>query len=101
MHLKAVISATSKDEAEEIADTLLEKDLLAGTLIVDGDSRYHWKGEIVNETYYNIQAYTVEEHREEVIEEVRKIHSDETPIIEYTEIDGNGDFLDWISESVK
>lgn len=101
MHLKAVISATSKEEAEEIADTLLEKDLLAGTLIVDGDSRYHWKGEIVNETYYNIQAYTVEEHREEVIEEVRKIHSDETPIIEYTEIDGNGDFLDWISESVK
>lgn len=101
MHLKAVISATSKEEAEDICDELLEKKLLAGTLITDGDSRYHWKGEIQEEKYFNIHAYTLEKHREEVIEEVRKLHSDETPIIEYHEIDGNQDFLDWIKESVK
>ncbi len=101
MHLKAVISATSKEEAEQICDSLLEEELLAGTLIIDGDSRYHWKGEIVNERYFNIHAYTLEKHREEVIEEVRKIHSDETPIIEYHEIDGNQDFLDWIEKNVR
>lgn len=101
MHLKAVISATSKEEAEKICDKLLEKNLLAGTLILDGDSRYHWKGEIVNENYYNIHAYTTEKHKQEIIDEVREIHSDETPIIEYTEIDGNQDFLDWIGSSVK
>lgn len=101
MHLKAVISATSKEEAEKICDVLLEKKLLAGTLIIDGDSRYHWKGEIENERYFNIHAYTLERHKEEVIEEVRKIHSDETPIIEYQDIDGNQDFLEWIEKSVK
>ena len=100
MHVKAVISATSKQEAEKICDKLLDEKLLAGTLIVDGDSRYHWKGEIVNETYYNIHAYTLEKHKQEVIDQVREIHSDETPIIEYTEIDGNQDFLDWIEENV-
>lgn len=101
MHTKAVISATSKEEAEEICDKLLEEKLLAGTLITDGDSRYHWEGEVVNETYYNIQAYTLEKHKQEVIDQVSEIHSDETPIIEYTEIDGNQDFLDWIDGSVK
>lgn len=101
MHLKAVISATSKEEAKKICDELLEQNLLAGTLIIDGDSRYHWKGEIVNETYYNINAYTVEEHKQEIINKVRDIHSDETPIIEYTEIDGNQDFLKWIEENTK
>ncbi|MFB6216898.1 MAG: divalent-cation tolerance protein CutA [Candidatus Aenigmatarchaeota archaeon] len=100
MPIKAVISATSKEEAEKIADRLVEEGLVAGTLIVDGDSRYRWKGEIVNETYYNIQSYTLEKHKQEIIETVQELHSDETPIIEYTEIDGNQDFLDWIMENV-
>jgi periplasmic divalent cation tolerance protein len=101
MHVKAVISATSKEEAEKICDQLLEEKLLAGTLIIDGDSRYHWKGEIVNETYYNIHAYTLQKHKQEIIEKVKQIHSDETPIIEYMEIDGNQDFLEWIEETVR
>lgn len=42
MHLKAVISATSKEEAEEICDKLLEENLLAGTLIVNGESQGIW-----------------------------------------------------------
>jgi periplasmic divalent cation tolerance protein len=101
MHVKAVISATSKQEAEEICDRLLKEKLLAGTLILDGDARYHWEEEIVDRTYYNIQAYTLQKHKQEIIEKVKQIHSDETPIIEYTEIDGNQDFLEWIEENTK
>lgn len=101
MHLKAVISATSREEAEQICDKLLDDNLVAGTLITDGDSRYHWKGDIVNETYYNINCYTLESNKQEVIDTVREIHSDETPIIEYTEIDGNQDFLEWIEGNVE
>lgn len=101
MHLKAVISATSRDEAEEICDTLLEENLIAGSLILEGDSRYHWKGEIVDETYFNVHAYTMERAKKDIIEKVRGIHSDETPIVEYTEIDGNQDFLDWIDRNIR
>lgn len=101
MHLKAVISATSKEEAEQICDKLLKENLVAGTLITDGDSRYHWEGEIVNETYYNINCYTLKSNKQAIIDTVREIHSDDTPIIEYTEIDGNDDFLEWIEENVK
>ena len=98
-HLKAIISATSKQEAEKICDELLEQNLIAGTLIVDGE--YHWEGNVVNKTYYNIQAYTLKSKKQQIIDEVRKLHSDETPIIEYTEIDGNDDFLEWIEENVE
>ncbi|MFB6213355.1 MAG: hypothetical protein ABEJ07_02215 [Candidatus Nanohaloarchaea archaeon] len=41
MHINAVISATSREEADEIADMLLEDNLVAGTMIFSGDSRYH------------------------------------------------------------
>jgi uncharacterized protein involved in tolerance to divalent cations len=101
MHLKAVISATSRDEAEELCDKLLEENLIAGSLILEGDSRYHWKGEIVDETYFNVHAYTMERSKRDIIEKVRKIHSDETPIVEYTKIDGNQDFLDWIDRNIR
>jgi periplasmic divalent cation tolerance protein len=101
MHLKAVISATSREEAEELCDKLLEENLIAGSLILEGDSRYHWKGEIVDETYFNVHAYTMERAKQDIIEKVREIHSDETPIVEYTEIDGNQDFLDWIDRNIR
>jgi periplasmic divalent cation tolerance protein len=101
MHLKAVISATSREEAEELCDKLLEENLIAGSLILEGDSRYHWKGEIVDETYFNVHAYTMERAKQEVIEKVREIHSDETPIVEYTEIDGNQDFINWIDRNIR
>jgi periplasmic divalent cation tolerance protein len=101
MHLKAVISATSREEAEELCDSLLEENLIAGSLILEGDSRYHWKGEIVDETYFNVHAYTMKRAKQDIIEKVREIHSDETPIVEYTEIDGNQDFLDWIDRNIR
>jgi periplasmic divalent cation tolerance protein len=100
MHIKAVISATSKEEADRISDKLTQKELVAGTLITDGDSRYHWKGDIVEETYYNISCYTLDPKKETIIEHVEDLHSDDVPIIEFTEIDGNQDFLDWIEENI-
>ena len=101
MHVKAVISATSKEEADRISDKLTEEKLVAGTFITEGDSRYHWEGEIVEETYYNISCYTLEKHKEEIIELVEDIHSDDVPIIEFTEIDGNQGFLDWIEDNTE
>jgi CutA1 divalent ion tolerance protein. len=56
--------------------------------------------EIEEEKYYNLQAYTVGSLKQDIIDEVEKIHSDETPIIEFTEIEGNRKFLEWVKESV-
>lgn len=97
----ALISATSKKEANAISDTLVKKRLIAGSLIVKGDSRYWWKGKVVEKQYFNISAFSLMKNKSKIIEEIKKIHSDECPIIAFFDIDGNEEFLRWIKESVQ
>lgn len=101
MYCGVKISAPSEEEADEIARRLVEKRLASGTRITSGKSHYRWKGEIVEKEYWNIEAYSLKKKKEEIIEEVEKIHSDECPVITFSEIDGNKDFLEWIEENIK
>jgi uncharacterized protein involved in tolerance to divalent cations len=101
MHIKAVISATSKEEADEISDMLIRENLIAGTMIHSGPSRYHWEGDIVEKEYFRVQGHTLEKHEEEIVEKVEEMHEDDVPIIEFTDVRGNRGFLDWIEESVR
>lgn len=96
-----IISATSREEANKISDSLVTKKLIAGSLIVKGPSRYWWKGEIVEKEYYNVQTFSLTKNKEKIIEEVKIIHSDDCPIIAFFEMDGNKEFLDWVKESVE
>ena len=100
MYCRVRISATSEEEANKISKTLVEKKLVAGTMIYKGNSHYWWKGEIVEKLYWNIGAFSLTKNKDKIIEEVRKLHSDECPIIALNEIDGNEDFLTWIKESL-
>ncbi|MBW3003323.1 divalent cation tolerance protein CutA [Candidatus Woesearchaeota archaeon] len=101
MYCQVLISATTKEEADKISDTLVLNKLIAGALIIKGPSRYWWDGEIVEKEYYNVQAFSLKDNKDEIIEEVKKIHSDECPIIAFFDMDGNQQFLDWIKENVK
>ena len=96
-----VISATSRQEADKISDSLVKKKLVAGVLITKGPSRYWWEGEIVEKEYYNLQGFTLAKNKQRIITEVKKIHSDKCPIIAFMKIDGNQEFLDWVKESVQ
>lgn len=100
-YCEVTISATSKEEAENISDVLLKKKLAAGTLITKGDSRYWWEGEVVEKEYYNVRAFSLMKNKQKIIDEVEKIHEDETPIIAFHEIDENEKFLNWIKHSTK
>jgi len=98
---RVTISATSKEEADLIADILAKKKLIAGSLIIKGPARYWWKGEIVEKEYYNVLSFTLMRNKDKIIYEVEKIHSDECPIIAFFKLDGNEKFLKWIEESVE
>ncbi len=100
-YCQITISATNKKEADNILDTLLTKKFIAGSLIINGPSRYWWENKIVEKIYYNIQAFSLVKHKNKIIEEVKKIHSDKCPMIIFSKIDGNKEFLDWINQSVK
>ena len=58
-------------------------------------------GKIEEKYYFNISAFSLLKNKEHIISEVEKIHSDETPIIVFTEIDGNEKFLMWIEKEIK
>ncbi|MDO8664270.1 MAG: divalent cation tolerance protein CutA [Candidatus Liptonbacteria bacterium] len=100
MYCRVRISATSEKEANKISKTLVEKRLVAGTMIHDGNCHYRWDGKVVEKRYWNIGAFSTTKHKQAIIQEVRKLHSDKCPIIAFNEIDGNEEFLKWISESV-
>jgi len=100
-YCQVLISATSKEEANNISDNLVKNKLIAGSLIIKGPSRYWWEDQIVEREYHNIQAFSLMKNKERIIIEVKKTHNDECPIIAFFEMDGNQDFLDWIKESVE
>ena len=100
-YCQVIISATSKQEADKISDNLTKKKLIAGSLIIKGPARYWWKDEIIEKEYYNIQAFSLIRNKDKIIEEVKKLHSDDCPIVAFLEMDGNKEFLDWIKDSVE
>ena len=91
-----MINCPKREEANKILDVLLKKSLVAGGLITHGPSRYHWKGKIEEKEYFSISAFSLFKNKQKIIEEVRKLNSDETPVLVFLAIDGNDDFLKWI-----
>ena len=99
-HYRALIGASDENEANVILDTLLTERVVAGGLITHGPSRFWWKGKIEIKEYYNISTFIPKHKKDILIEVVRKITSDETPVIALFPIEGNQDFLDWVDQSV-
>lgn len=62
---------------------------------------FWWNEKIIEKDYWNISAFSWIKNKEKIIEEVKNIHSDKCPIIAFTSIDGNEEFLEWIGESMK
>ena len=100
MYYRVRISATSEKEVNIISKTLVEKKLVAGTMIYKGNCHYWLNDKVVEKMYWNIGAFSLMKHKQAIIEEVKKLHSDECPIVAFNEIDGNKEFLKWINESV-
>ena len=100
MYCRVRISATSEEEANSISKTLVKKKLVAGTMIYKGNCHYWWKNEVVEKMYWNIGAFSLIKNKNAIIDEVKKLHSDKCPIVAFSEIDGNKEFLDWIKSSL-
>lgn len=99
-YLQVYVSSENRDQADAILASLLTKKLVAGGLILEGPSRFWWKGKIVDMDYYNISAFTIRKHKQAVVEDVKKISVEETPMVWFISIEGNKQFLRWIDTSV-
>ena len=97
------ITAKDSEEARKISRALLKKRLVSCCNIVPRiESLYWWKGKMEEESEALIILKTRKEMMEEIIKEVKKIHSYETPAIDFLDITGGSrEFLEWIGKETE
>lgn len=98
-----LVSASNVDEAEKIADCLLNNKQAACVNIFEKvRSRYWWQGKIEKTEEAIMIIKTKRKNIDEIIEIVKKEHSYTVPeIIALPIMEGNEDYLKWISEETK
>jgi len=101
-HLQVLTTAGSKEEAERIARSLLEK-RLAGCVQVAGpiSSAYWWKGAIETAEEWLCLIKTRRALFAEVEEAIKTAHSYETPeIVALPIVAGSRPYLDWLADTL-
>jgi len=90
-------------EGERIANFIVENKLGACVNVVpEVSSVYWWQGKIEKDKENLLIVKTTYEKFPELVEKVKKIHPYSVPeIIALPILDGNGDYLNWINESLK
>ena len=102
-HIVIFITAISENEAQNIANVLLEQKKAACVNIISGvNSKFWWKGKIDSSRETLLVVKTRASMFTKIIELVRTVHSYEIPeIIALPIIDGNDDYLKWLDTEVK
>ena len=101
--MKVILCTTPKNKSEELAQILLEEKLAACVNIIPGiKSMYWWDGKIQTDTEDLLVIKTKEELVKELTEKVKEVHPYEIPeVIVLNVEDGNNEYIDWITKSVK
>ena len=101
-YIMITTACSSKENAELISETLLNKHLISCAQISTIESAYHWQGNIEHNTEYLLQMKTVKNNYPEIEEQIKKLHTYEVPeIAAYDIILGEKNFLNWITEETK
>ena len=101
-YILVMITTSSREEAEKIAITLLEKKLIAcANIFGPVSSRFWWQGKIDKAEEYVVFMKTEEALFEEVAKHVKRLHSYEIPeIIALPITKGFKPYLEWISNNL-
>lgn len=102
-HIVILITASDTTEAEKISNYLIEKKLVACSNIISPVySIFHWQGEICRENEALLILKSSSKNFNEIVTEVTRIHSYETPeIIALPIITGSPKYLKWINDETK
>lgn len=97
------ITSANEEEAAIIAEILLEQKKIACANIIPAIySKYCWKGKTENNTESLLMVKTRANLLEDVIDQVKKVHSYEVPeILALPVIGGSSDYLAWLESEVK
>ncbi|ELY43410.1 divalent-cation tolerance protein CutA [Natronorubrum sulfidifaciens] len=89
------------DDADEIAETLVEERLAACVNRLSTTSTYRWEGEIHRDYEAVLLAKTTDSAYDDLLERVQTLHPHDVPCIErFDEADVLESFATWRAESV-
>ncbi|WMW22558.1 divalent-cation tolerance protein CutA [Methanolobus mangrovi] len=97
----SIVYTTTKDEeeAKRIAHKLVEQKLAACVNMHPIDSIYMWEGKIEEDREIALSIKTTTCRVEAITECIKRMHSYDLPAIISWEIDGEEEYLKWISDS--
>lgn len=101
--LMILIYITNKDmeEAKKVASHLIAKKLIACANIFPVASLYNWKGKLQDDQEAVLICKTKDELYNEIVKEVKKIHSYEVPCVLRINAKANKEYNDWVFREVK
>jgi len=101
-YIIVLMTASSKDEAEKIAKTLLEERLIAcANIISPVHSLFWWQGKIDTAREHLVIMKTQKALFDRICERVKALHSYQIPeIIALPVTEGLKDYLKWLDESL-
>ena len=103
MYIIVLVTASSKEEANKIAQGLLEEKLAACVNILAGlESRFWWQGKIDSAQEVLLVIKTRKTLFNKLAKKVKSLHSYTVPeIIAIPIISGNKAYLDWINDCTR
>lgn len=92
------ISAENQEQADTILNSLLAKKLATGGQFIIAPARFLWKGEVENMAgYITITSYTTSQHKDALIEDMRRAAVEDFPMITFVATDElNTELRSWI-----
>ncbi len=98
-----MVTTASKQEAENIAQKLLEEKLIAcANIIGPVSSHFHWSGKIEQAEEYLLLMKSNQDLFNDVAAEVKALHSYEVPeILALPIFKGSKGYLDWLRSSLR
>lgn len=101
MFLLVYITTGSKEEAEEIAGTLVKERLAACINYFPINSTYSWQGKIESSDEYLLLCKTTEQQYPRLEKQVKDIHPYDVPAIIALSIHtGSKEYLQWVKDSM-
>jgi periplasmic divalent cation tolerance protein len=100
--IAVVTTVGNKEEAQRMADVLVEARLAACAQISEIESVYTWKGKIERSREYRVMFKTVAERYDEVERAIRKLHSYELPAIHAFAFERiSAPYAEWIESNTR
>lgn len=100
--VELVLTCGSWQEAQRIADALLEKRLVACVEMMDIKSKYHWEGALEDTKEVKLVMQSVADLFDKIEAEVSKLHSYETFVLQQLPITNlSSKAQAWLIEVIK